>query len=317
MKIAILDAKTLGSDINLEPIKRLGEVMVYDLTTAEQVIDRVKDVDVIVTNKVILGERELEQAQALKLIALFATGYNNIDLDYAKKRGIGVANVAGYSTKSVAQHTFAMLFQLLEHLGFYDRYVKTKAYATSETFAYIEKPFYQIDGKVWGIIGMGAIGQEVARMAEAFGAKVVYYSTSGKNTQASYEKVSLETLLEKSHIVSIHAPLNEMTQNLIGYEEMRQMKKEAILMNLGRGSIINEEDLVRALKEDLIRGAALDVLQEEPIASTHPLYEVDEAKWLVTPHIAWASVEARRTLVEEVAGNIQACFKGESRNRLV
>lgn len=317
MKICVLDAKTLGDDIDLTPIQAMGEVMIYDLTQPHEVAERVKDAHVVVTNKVQLGKKQLKDAKELKLVALFATGFNNIDLEYMKDRGIGVVNVPGYSTKSVAQHTFALLFNLLEHLAFYDEYVKTKSYANSNTFAYIAKPFYEIAGKTWGIIGMGAIGKEVARIAEAFGVHIIYYSTSGNNGRAGYTCVDLDTLLKESDIISIHAPLNEKTQNLIGYKEMSKMKKSALLMNLGRGGIIEEVELARALKENLIRGAALDVLKVEPIEQEHPLYDVDPSKWIVTPHIAWASVEARDNLIGEVAANIEAFFKGEMRNRIV
>lgn len=317
MKIVILDAKTLGADIDLTPIKALGEVEIYPLTEPEQVQERIQNAHIIITNKVVLNESNLKDASCLKLIALFATGYNNIDLDYAKARDIGVVNVAGYSTKSVAQHTFAMMFHLLEQLSFYDNYVKEKSYAESDTFAYIARPFYELSGKTWGIIGMGAIGKEVARLAEAFEARVIYYSTSGNNQQAGYPCVDLETLLQTSDIISIHAPLNDKTMHLIGEKELGQMKKSSLLINVGRGNIIDEQALVLALKEDWIRGAALDVLAEEPIACDHPLYEVDSSKWFVTPHIAWASVEARRYLIEEVVRNIEAFLKGEKRNRLV
>lgn len=318
MKICILDAKTLGSDIDLSPLKACGELAIYPLTNTEEIEERIEDVDVIITNKVVLNEPVLKNAKKLKLIALTATGYNNIDLDYVGSRGIGVTNVAGYSTKSVAQHTFAMLLQLLEQLSFYDRYVKTKEYTQSDTFAYIEKPFYEINGKRWGIIGMGAIGKEVARLGEAFGCEMVYYSTSGQNNSSNYIRVELEELLKTCDIISIHAPLNEKTIDLITYQELKLMKRQAVLLNLGRGSIINEGDLAIALNEGIIRGAALDVLSKEPIDTKNPLYTVkDQDKWLVTPHIAWASIEARTLLVEEVVENIQAFYNGTNRNRIV
>lgn len=318
MKICVLDAKTLGSDISLEPLEAIGEVVVYALTKPEEVRERIEGMDVIVTNKVVLGERELASAASVKLIALTATGYNNVDTMYAKAHGIGIANVAGYSTQSVAQHTFALLFQILEQLSFYDQYVKSRAYATSDTFAYIEKPFYEVNGKRWGIIGMGAIGKAVAKIVEAFGGEVVYYSTSGENNSVDYTRLELDELLQTSDIISIHAPLNERTQNLIAYRELSLMKPSSILLNLGRGSIIHEVDLARALNEDLIRGAALDVLEKEPIDANNPLFTVEnKEKWLVTPHIGWASVEARTLLIEEVARNIQSFGNGERRGRVV
>jgi glycerate dehydrogenase len=318
MKIVILDAKTLGSDISLEPFQKLGEVTIYELTRPEEVMSRIADADVIITNKVMLHEENLKEAKALRLIALTATGYNNVDVAYAKEKGIAVTNVAGYSTDSVVQHTFALLFQLLEHLSFYDDYVKSKLYSKSDTFSYIGRPFYEVKGKVWGIIGLGTIGKEVARIATAFGAKIYYYSTSGKNTNDQYEKLSLEELLRVSDIVSIHAPLNQNTQNLLAYKELSLMKETALLLNLGRGGIVNECDLAQILNEEKIRGAALDVLEQEPIDENNPLYTVrNKGKWLVTPHIGWGSVEARILLVEEVSHNIIAFTKGESRNRIV
>lgn len=319
MKLCVLDAMTLGADIDITPFEACGEVIVYDLTAPEEVEERIKDVDVIITNKVVLNESNLKHAKALKLITLLATGYNNIDTVYAKERGIAVANVAGYSTESVAQHTFAMLLHLVEHNSAYDTYVKSKRYASSETFTYIAWPFHELAGKTLGIIGFGAIGKAVARIGEAFGMKVIYYSTSGQNTcDATYSNVSLDALLEVSDVVSIHAPYNERTHHLIGYKEMSKMKPTAYLLNLGRGKIVVEEELARALNEDLIAGAALDVLAKEPIEADNPLFQVkNQDKLFITPHIAWASVEARRVLVKEVVDNIKAFERGEVRNRIV
>ena len=317
LKIAVLDAKTLGADIDLSPLNQVGDVLCYDLTSEKEVIERIKDVDVVLLNKVQIKKEHLEATKRLKLIGLFATGYNNIDIVCAKAQGVAVTNVVGYSSKSVAQHTLAMTLHLLEKLNAYDDYIKTKAYKEEGAFTYIKFPFYELTHKVWGIIGMGAIGKEVAKLAEAFGCEVIYYSTSGQNTEAGYPCVSLTTLLERADIVSIHAPLNEQTQKLLSYEEMDKMKKEAILVNVGRGGIVDEHDLVQILKEEKIRGAALDVLEQEPITEDHPLYEVDTNKWCVTPHIAWASVEARRQLVFEVRKNIEAFYEGKERNRIV
>jgi glycerate dehydrogenase len=315
MKVVVLDAQTLGADIDLKPLDVLGKVTIYPLTAPSEVATRLKDADVVITNKVYLNEENLKDATSLRMIAITATGYNNVDLAYTRQKNIAVANVAGYSTQSVAQHTFALLFHLLEHLSFYDTYVKEKTYVKCETFNYIGRPFYEVHQKVWGIIGMGAIGKAVAGIATAFGAKVIYYSTSGANKDAGYPCVDLETLLRESDIVSIHAPLNGNTQGLINYKALSQMKKEAILINVGRGGIVVETDLACALNEDLIRGAALDVLEAEPIKADNPLYTVKyPEKWVVTPHIAWASIEARQLLLEEVIKNIQGYFNGNPRN---
>ena len=319
MKIGVLDALTVGKDIDLSPLNRCGEVEIFGLTAHEEIAERVKDLDVIITNKVVLGEAQLKECTHLKLIALLATGYNNIDLEYAKSQGIAVANVAGYSTESVAQHTFAMLLNLMEHIGQYDAYVKSKQYADSETFTYIAWPYYELNGKTIGIIGLGAIGKAVAKIAEAFGMKVIYYSTSGcNNSGEQYERVSLEELLKQSDVVSIHAPYNEKTHELIGYEQMKQMKPGAYLVNVGRGRIVKEADLAKALNENLIAGAALDVLEKEPIDHFNELFKVeDQHKLLITPHIAWASIEARRRLIEEVVLNIEAYKNQVKRNRIV
>ncbi|MBP3887282.1 MAG: D-2-hydroxyacid dehydrogenase [Cellulosilyticum sp.] len=319
MKIGVLDALTVGQDIDLSPLNACGDVVIYDLTSPEEVAQRVKDLDVIITNKVVLGKENLKDCTHLKMIGLLATGYNNIDIDYAREKGIAVANVAGYSTESVAQHTFAMLLHLMEHLGQYDAYVKSKEYADSETFTYIAWPYRELSGKTLGIIGFGAIGKAVARIATAFGMNVVYYSTSGQNNSSSdCKRVSLDELLTMSDVVSIHAPYNEKTHQLIGYEQIAKMKENAYLLNLGRGNIVVEEDLARALNENLIAGAGLDVLAKEPIDHHNPLFKVvDKNKILITPHIAWASVEARTQLIKEVVMNIEALKNGEKRNRVV
>lgn len=316
MKIVLLDGKTLGDDLDLTIFNALGDVTTYKFTHVDEVVDRIKDVDVVITNKVTLGAHNLKATQ-VKLICVTATGTNNIDLEYCKNNGIGVCNVAGYSTDSVAQHTFAMLFYLLEHLNYYDAYVKKGHYVDDEMFTHFARKFYQVKDKTWGIIGLGAIGRRVAEIATVFGAKVKYYSTSGRNNDQPYEQVDLDTLLKESDILSIHAPLNENTKNLIGYDELVKMKESSILLNLGRGTIVNEEDLVRALNENQIQAAGLDVLEHEPMNQGNVLLEIqDSSKLLVTPHIAWASKEARETVIAEVYANIETFFNGGKRNRV-
>ncbi|WP_107690346.1 D-2-hydroxyacid dehydrogenase [Coprothermobacter proteolyticus] len=317
LKICVLDAKTLGDDVDLTVFDKFGPVQVYAETKPEEVVERIKDVDVVITNKVVLNKENLENASKLKLICVAATGTNNIDLEYAAQKQIAVTNVAGYSTMSVVQHTFAMLFYLMENLPYYDRYVKSGEYAKSNIFTHHERPYHELAGKTWGIIGLGTIGRAVANAAEAFGCRVVYYSTSGKNNNTQYERAELEKLLKESDIVSIHAPLNNNTRGLIDYERLRMMKKSAILLNLGRGGLIREEDLARALDEELISGAALDVLEKEPVNCDNPLLGVKNSDRLfITPHIAWASVEARKRLVDEIALNIEAFIEGKERNRV-
>lgn len=315
-KIVILDGKTLG-DINLEKLKEIGEVKYYDTTDSSEVKGRVREANIVLTNKVVLNRENLSEASNLEFIAEVATGFNNIDIEYAKEKGIGVANVAGYSTNAVVQHTFALALSLLDEVSYYDNYVKSGEYSKSGLFTCLDRPYYELDGKTWGIIGLGNIGKKVAKIAEAFGAKVVYYSTTGSNSNNEFSRVSFDELLSKSDIISIHAPLSKNTLGLINYEALCKMKNSAILVNMGRGPIVVEEDLARAIEEDKIRGAALDVFEVEPIKIDSALLTMkNKDRVILSPHIAWASVEARKRLFYEVVENIIAFYKGEIRNRV-
>ena len=315
-KIVILDGKTLG-DISIEKLNEIGEVQYYEATDESQVVERIKDANIILTNKVVLNRNNMKDAKNLEFIAETATGFNNIDIDYAKEHKIGVSNVAGYSTNAVVQHTFASALGLLDQVVYYDRYVKEGEYSKSGSFTCLNKPYYEIENKVWGIIGLGAIGNRVGKIAEAFGAEVIYYSTSGKNSSTQFKKVSFEELLEKSDIISIHAPLNENTKGLINYEALIKMKSSAILVNMGRGPIVVEKDLARAIEEEQIRGAALDVYETEPVGEDNILLSIkNKDKLLLSPHIAWASIEARERLFNEVVENIKAFYNGKDRNRV-
>ncbi len=250
-RIVILDGKTLG-DIKLEKLSEIGEVKYYDTTDISEVKDRVRDANIVLTNKVVLNRENLSEANNLEFIAEVATGFNNIDVEYAKEKGIGVANVAGYSTNAVVQHTFAVALALLDEVTYYDSYVKSGDYSKSGLFTCLDKPYYEIEGKTWGIIGLGNIGKKVAKIAEAFGAKVVYYSTTGNNSNDEFSRVSFDELLSKSDIISIHAPLSNNTLGLLDYEALCKMKNSAILVNMGRGPIVVEEDLARAIDENTI-----------------------------------------------------------------
>lgn len=315
-KIVILDGKTLG-EIDFTKLREFGELAYYDTTRSEEVVERIKDANIILTNKVVLNENNLKEVKNLELICETATGFNNIDIVYAKKNDIAVTNVAGYSTNTVAQHTFATVLSLYDKLSYYDNYVKSGDYAKSGLFTNVSKPFYELEGKTWGIIGFGAIGKRVAKIAEAFGVNVIYYSTSGKNSNSEYNRVSFDELLDKSDIVSVHAPLNKDTQGLINYDAIKKMKNSAILVNMGRGPIVVEADLAKAMDEELIAGAALDVFEVEPIKEDNPLISMKNKENLVlTPHIAWASVEARERLFEEVIKNIRAFYNDEIRGRV-
>jgi glycerate dehydrogenase len=315
MKIVFLETDTLGSDVNLTQFDTLGEVIKYPTTLPAQVPERIKDADIIIVNKVPMNESTLAGADRLKLICLTATGTNIVDFTYTNTRGLIVTNVQGYSTKSVIQHTFALFFYLYEKLSYYDNFVKSGDYIRSDIFSHFEMKFNELHGKTWGIIGLGEIGRGVAEIAKLFGCNIIYYSTSGRNNSSDYERVELDTLLKESDVVSIHAPLNNKTMNLIGEEELRKMKKSAILLNLGRGPIVNEAALYKALKEDWIAGAGLDVLTVEPMAASNPLIKIkDSTKLIITPHIAWATVEARQRVADEVYMNITAYLNGEERN---
>lgn len=304
MRIVILDALTFG-ETSLAGFDALGEVEVYQTTTAEETQGRIADAEVVVSNKVVITDAMMAQSPALKLICVAATGMNNIDLEAAEQRGIAVKNVAGYSTDSVIQHTFSMLFYLMGHSRYYDEYVKSGAWQKSPVFTNVEQPFFEVKEKRWGIIGLGEIGRGVAGIATAFGAKVSYYSTSGANDDSTYERVTLSKLLEESDIISIHAPLNAQTQDLIAHSELLQLKDGAILLNLGRGGIVNEEALAVIIDAKPIF-VGLDVLEKEPMREGHPLMEIKNSDRLyLTPHIAWTSVEARDRLIAMVIENIR------------
>lgn len=309
MKIVFLDVKTIGEDIDLSCFDALGEVVKYPFSTPEEALERTKDADVIVLNKVEINEKSIGNAEQLKLVCVTATGTNNLDKEYLAKRGIEWRNVAGYSTESVAQHTFALLFFLLEKLSYYDAYVKSEKYIGDVTFTHFANVFHELSGKTWGIIGLGNIGRRVAELAKLFGCNVIYYSTSGKNNNADYKRVDFDELLKTSDIVSIHAPLDENTRGIMNKEAFSKMKKNAILLNLGRGPIIVEQDLADALNQEMIAAAGLDVLSVEPMAEDNPLREIkDSDRLIITPHIAWASVEARTRLMQIICNQIKEFY---------
>ena len=308
MKIVILDRKTLGFDVSVDIFSKFGEVISYDITNANETKERIKDADIILTNKVYVGENELKDS-CIKLICITATGMNNVDLAYAKASNIEVKNVAGYSTSSVVQLAFSMIFYFVQKLSYYKKYVDEQNWQKSDTFTHIDEPFFELDKKGVGIIGLGEIGRDFAKKASAFDCEVVYYSTSGQNSNTLYKSVSLEELLKTSDIISIHAPLNEKTKDLLKYEQLKLIKDGAILLNLGRGGIINEADLAKILDEKEIF-CGLDVVSKEPIEENNPLLRVkNKQRLLLTPHIAWASIEARKRLIEKVALNIEEFLK--------
>ena len=304
MKIVFLDAATMG-DVSFEPISRLGEFVCYDRSTPEEALERVADCDVLIINKVLVTPELIDAASNLKLICESATGVNNIDIEYAASKGIPVRNAVGYSTTSVAQSTFMHVLSLLGEGPYYDDCDKSGKYSSMDIFTDPSASWNELEGKTIGIIGMGNIGSRVARIAEAFGMKVCYYSTSGTGHCKEYPCLSLETLLRTSDIVSIHAPLNERTNGLIGASELAQMKSEAILVNMGRGGIVDEKALADAVDNGTIAGAALDVFVKEPLPADNPLLAVRHPERLrLAPHAAWASIQARERLVAQIAANI-------------
>ncbi|MCK4879369.1 MAG: D-2-hydroxyacid dehydrogenase [Bacteroidales bacterium] len=308
--IVFLDKKTIGKVDNLKRLSKLGNLDIYESTEPDQVVERCKGKEIVIVNKVEMSEAVMKQLLDLKLICVAATGVNNVDLNYAGNNGIEVKNVAGYSTDSVAQLTFTMLLYLVNKPYYYDTYVKSGAYSRSDSFTHHNEPFWELKGKRMGIIGLGTIGRQVARIAESFGMEVIFYSTTGRNNHISYKRFELKDLLKSSDVVSIHAPLNNHTRDLITYDKMKLMRPCAILLNLGRGGIVNEKDLARALNENVIGAAGIDVMEQEPINADNPLLKLFvKEKILITPHMAWASKESRELLVEKIARNIDVYLK--------
>lgn len=304
MKIVYLDAATMG-DTPLDCIAAKGELVTYPNSTAAEALERVSDCEVLIVNKVVVDKALIDAAPKLRLICEAATGVNNIDLDYAASRNIPVRNVAGYSSDSVVQQTFMHMLSLMGNGPYFDTRVKDGTYSVSGLFTDVTMPFVEAAGKTMGIIGMGTIGSKVAKVAEAFGMKVIYYSTSGTAHCTDYPSLTLEELLSASDVVSVHAPLNERTRGLIGKPQLSLMKPSAFLLNTGRGGIVDEYALADAVDAGLIAGAALDVFSQEPLPSDSPLLHVRHPeRFRFTPHTAWASVEARARLVEGIAANI-------------
>lgn len=315
MKIVVLERNSVGSDISVDCFGDFGELVTYPNTLDHQVSERVKDADIIIANKALLNEASLKDAANLKMVCEFATGYDNVDLAYCKSRGIRVTNAVDYCTDAVAQHTFAMLFYLMEHLRHYDDYVKKGEYGAQDRFSNFDLPFVELAGKTWGIIGMGNIGRRTASIARAFGCHVIFHSVSGRSSCTEYEHVTFDELLAKSDFLSLHCPLSDLTRDLIDKEALRRMKKTAILLNVARGPVVNNSDLYWALQNGEIAAAGLDVLEKEPITSDNLLGRIqDSNKLLITPHMAWATIEARTRIVTEVYQNIQAFLDGKERN---
>ena len=316
MKIVIADKDSVGNDMDYSIYEELGEVTYYDdKITDENAKERLAGAEVLVINKSQITEKILDAAPDLKLICEFATGFDNANVPACNTHGVKVANIAGYSTPSVAQHTFALLFYLMESMRHYDEFVKSGDYANQSHFCCLDIPFHELEGMTYGIVGMGNIGRKVAQIATAFGAKVIFYASSGHSDCTDYEQVSFDELLERSDVISLHCPLSDKTRNLFDKKAFEKMKKTAILINVARGAVVSEQDLYDALTQGKINAAGLDVLSPEPMAKDSPLLKIqDSTKLMVTPHLAWASTEARTRCLEEVKKNIIAFQNGESRN---
>lgn len=316
MKIVVLERNSVGPDISVSCLEELGEVTCYPNTvTLEEVRERVKDADIVVANKSPMREDSLKDAPNVKLVCEFATGYDNVDLAYCKSRGIKVCNVVDYSTAMVAQHTFTLALALSQKLFHYDQYVKSGAYAAQDRFSNFDIPFYELDGKTWGIVGMGNIGRRVARIAADFGCRVIFHSVTGKSKVTEYPQVDKDTLLAESDFLSLHCPLSDLSRNFIDADALKKMKKTAVLINVARGPVVNNGDLYQALVDGEIMAAGLDVLEQEPITASNPLSRLqDSEKIIITPHLAWASVEARMRCVEGVYENIKAFQNGEPKH---
>ncbi len=316
MKIVALERNSAGTDIPMDCFRDFGEVIYYRNTvTVEEVKERVKDADIIIANKSPLNEETLKDATGVKLICELATGYDNVDLAYCKSRGITVCNVRDYCTGMVAQHTMTLALALSQKLAYYDDYVKSGEYSAQDRFSNFDVPFYELEGKTWGIVGMGNIGKRVAKLAQTFGCRVIFHSVTGKSTCTDYPQVDKDTLLAESDFLSLHCPLSDLSRGFIDAAALKKMKNTAILVNVARGPVVNNADLAEALKAGEIAAAGLDVMEGEPLQLTNPLSELkDSNQLIITPHLAWASVEARTRCVEGVYENIKAFLRGEPVN---
>jgi len=312
MNIVLLDKDTLGQDIDLTILNQFGNLKSYNYTNPSDTISRLKECDIVITNKVIIDKEVMDNTN-IKLICISATGTNNVDLEYAKVKNIIVKNVAGYSTNSVAQLTFAYVLHFIHNIAYYNEYVSNGLWEKSNIFTHIDLPFIELSEKNWGIIGLGNIGSKVASIASSFGANVSYYSTTGTNHNTNYNSKTLKEILKESDIISIHSPLNEKTLNLLNYSNMKLLKDKAIIVNVARGGIINEYDIQKILEEKDIF-FALDTVSKEPIEKESPLNSIKTNKNLIiTPHIAWASIESRKKLIIGVAKNIKEFLEGDKR----
>lgn len=314
MKISILDASTLGEDVSLDLFSKFGEVRVYSNTAPEEIADRVSDADVVITNKLKLGENNLSGAKSLKLICVTATGFDNIDLAYCRAHGIAVCNVVGYSTQCVAQVTVSMALSLITHLPEYTAYVRDGRYTNGGRANCLTPIYHEISEKTWGIVGFGNIGGQVGAVAKALGCRVL---VNKRTPVDGWECVDFDTICRESDILSIHTPLNEGTRNLLDRDHIAMLKRDAIVINVARGAVTDEEALADAILEKKIGGLGVDVYSVEPFPSDHPFQNIlDLPNVCLTPHMAWGAHETRVRLMEEIFQNITSYLAGERRNRV-
>ncbi|MCD8028074.1 MAG: hydroxyacid dehydrogenase [Erysipelotrichaceae bacterium] len=317
-RIVMLQSESLGKDVDLSKLKQLPNITIYETTEQSQVREKILNADIVITNKNLMNEDTLHDLKQLKLICLTATGVNNVDLDYCQDRQIQVRNIKGYSTDTVAQHTLALALHLIEKNNAYDTYVKSKAYERSGQFSFFDYHFHDISSLTWGIVGLGAIGRRVAEIVSVLGAHVQYFSTSGQNNTDDYKQVDFDTLLQTSDVISIHAPLNDQTHYLFDKEALLQMKKEAYLINIGRGGIIEEKALVDVLNAGYLAGVGLDVFEHEPLEENDIIYSIENMnKVILTPHVGWGSIESRQRCVDETYQNVISYINDEKRNIVV
>ncbi len=314
VRAVILDGATLGNDISFASIEKCTDLTVYQCTSPDEVADRISDAEVVIVNKIKLNEKNLAGARNLRHICVAATGYDNIDLSYCRSRGIGVCNVLGYSTDSVAQLTVALVLQLVFQLGSFTEFVKNGSYSASGVANRLYPAFHELAGKTWGIVGAGNIGKKVARIAEAFGCRVI---VCRRREDPDYPTVDIDTLCRESDVITVHTPLNDETRGLISQERIAMMKPSAVFVNVARGAVTDEAALAEAVRDGRLGGIGIDVYTEEPLPTTNPLYAIrDLPNVCLTPHMAWGAVESRQRCIDEIAENIRAFFAGEIRCRV-
>lgn len=315
MKIVLLDSATLGEDLDLSPLNRFGEVVAYDSTAPEEVKERLCGADFVIVNKVKLNNSTVGDCPTIKLVCIAATGFDNVDLEYMKEKGIGVCNVVGYSTDSVAQLTLSMVLSLATHLPEYNEYVESGKYSAGNVANRLVPVYHELAGKTWGVVGLGNIGKKVADVAKTLGCKVI----ANKRTPVDeYDCTDIDDLCKNSDIITIHTPLNDGTKGLINKERIAMMKKDCIVVNVARGAVVDEEALCLAVKEGKLGGIGVDVYSKEPFGCDSPYFSIKELPNVcLTPHMAWGSYEARVRCLGDIMKSMDAFLNGEKRSRLV